>query len=110
MRQQIAKRDRSFRFVGSVQRSLRIAEHAQVRELRAQIAIGSSSANRPSSSSINAATVVTGLVIDAMRKMVSRSTDAHSRGRGADGGQSATSPFRHTSAAAPASCPASTTA
>jgi len=34
MRQQIAKRDRSFRLVGSVQRSLRIAEHAQVRELR----------------------------------------------------------------------------
>ena len=34
MRQQITKRDRSPRLVGGVQRSVRIAQHAQVRELR----------------------------------------------------------------------------
>ena len=36
--------------------------------------MGSSSAKRPSSNSIKAATVVTGLVIEAIRKIVSRST------------------------------------
>ena len=40
----------------------------------ARRAIGSSSAKRPSSYSIKAATVVSGFVIDAIRKIVSRST------------------------------------
>ena len=39
----------------------------------AQRAIGSSSANRPSSTSMSAAVEVIGFVIEAMRKMVSRS-------------------------------------
>jgi hypothetical protein len=34
MRQEIAERDRTHRLIGRVERSLRIAQHAQVRELR----------------------------------------------------------------------------
>src|SRR4051812_13946829 len=75
----------------------------------AQISMASSSANRPSSSSIKAATVVTGLVIEAMRKMVSRSTGRScARSRRPTAAVWTTSPLRQASVAAPASRPVST--
>src|SRR5262245_14247377 len=72
-------------------------------------AIGSSRSKRPSSSSVNAHTVVTGFVIEAMRKIVSRSTGApDTRSRRPTVTICRTAPFRQTSVAAPASAPAST--
>ena len=66
--------------------------------------MGSSSAKRPSSSNIKAATVVTGLVIEAIRKMVSRSTGSSVvRSRRPTLVVCVTRPPRHTRVAAPAS-------
>ena len=72
-------------------------------------AMGSSSAKRPSSYSIKAATVVSGFVIDAIRKIVSRSTGRFvTKSREPTLAVCTTRPSRHTRVAAPARAPAST--
>ena len=77
----------------------------------AQRVIGSSRRKRPSSKSISAAVDVMGFVIEAMRKMVSRVIGSPAAmSRQPTHATSAPSPSRHTSATAPASFPASTTA